>query len=87
MYNNNTERKQSINTLLKTNPTIWETTLSNKLGRLAQGIQNVEANNRIGFIAFNNVSKDCIVKFSNMVCDIYPHCSRAQSAGTMELIK
>ena len=58
----NNDPKQSIDKLLKSNPTIWETTLSNELGRLpAQGILNVEGNDAINFISFSEVSKDCIV--------------------------
>ena len=32
MYDNMTGKKQSIDTLLETNPKIWGTVLSNKLG-------------------------------------------------------
>ena len=38
MFDGATGKKQTIDTLLKTNPSIWNTALSNELGRLAQGI-------------------------------------------------
>ena len=53
--------KESIDKLLKSNPIIWETSLSNELGRLAQGILNVEGNNVVNFIFFSEVSNNCIV--------------------------
>ena len=72
MYDNTTGRKQSIDSLLKSNPKIWEIALSNELGRLAQGIRDVTGNNVMDFIKHTEVPKDRIVTYSTMVCDICP---------------
>ena len=71
MFNNST-RQQSIDKLLKINQEIWSTALSNEVGRLAQGVQDIEGNNVIDFITFSEVPKDRIVTYANMVCDIRP---------------
>ena len=72
MYDDNTGKKQSLDTLLKKNPTIWGTALSNELGRLAQGVRDIEGNNVLDFIPYKEVPQDRIVTYSNMVCDIRP---------------
>ena len=41
----NAGKKQSIDKLLTANPEIWTKALSNELGRLAQGIREVNGNN------------------------------------------
>ena len=46
--------------------------MSNELGRLAQGIREVNGNDVIDFIPFKEVPKDRIVTYANMVCDIRP---------------
>ena len=54
------------------NPTIWKTALSNELGRLSQGIRDIEGNDVIDFVTFDEVLKNRIVTYANMVCDIRP---------------
>ena len=49
-----------------------EIALSNELGRLTQGVQNVEGNNIIDFISFLEVPKDYIGTYASMACDIRP---------------
>ena len=58
MYDDNTGKKQSLDTLLKKNPKIWGTALSNELGRLAQGVRDIEGNNVLDFISYNKVPQD-----------------------------
>ena len=70
MYDDTTGRKQSLDTLLKKKLKIWGTALSNELGRLAQGVRDIEGNNVIDFIPYNEVPQDRLVTYSNMVCDI-----------------
>ena len=72
MYDGLTGEKQSIDTLLKNKPKIWESALSNELGRLSKGVQDIEGNNVIDFIYFSDVPTDRIVTYANMVCDIRP---------------
>ena len=52
MYDGLTGKKQSIDTLLKNNPNVWETALSNELGRLSQGVRDIVGNDVIDFIHF-----------------------------------
>ena len=72
MFDGITGRKQSIDTLLEKNPLIWKTALSNELGRLSQGIRDIEGNDVIDFIKYDEVPKNRIVTYANMVCDIRP---------------
>ena len=67
-----TGKKQPINKLLKINPEIWSVALSNELGRLAQGIRDIEGNNVFDFISHLEVPADRIITYDNMVCDIRP---------------
>ena len=72
MFDGSTGKKQTIDTLLRTNPTIWKTALLNELGRLAQGIWDIKGNDVIDFIKFNEVAKNRIVTYANIVCDMRP---------------
>ena len=69
---NEAGKKQSIDTLLRTNPSIWSVALSNELGRLSQGIRDVAGNDVMDFIPYSEVPQDRIVTYANMVCDIRP---------------
>ena len=42
------------------------------MGRLSQGVRDIEGNDVIDFIQFSDVPTDRIVTYSNMVCDIRP---------------
>ena len=69
----NQGKKQSLDKLLKSPmKNIWQTALSNELGRLAQGIGNVNGNDVVDFISFDKVPHNKIVTYANMVCDIRP---------------
>ena len=67
------DKKQSLDKLLHgPQSNIWQVALSNELGRLAQGINNVEGNDVLDFIPFKEVPSGRIVTYANMVCDIRP---------------
>ena len=51
----------------------WNFSLSNELGRLAQGINSIKGNNIINFTARSEVPLDRIVTYANMVCDYISH--------------
>ena len=80
-------RKQSLDKLLQ-GPTkqIWQKALTNELGRLAQGINNVNGNDVVDFISYKDVPKNKIVSYANMACDIRPlktekYCVRMTVGG------
>ena len=50
----------------------WITSLSNELGRLAQGIGTVKGNNALNFIPRHKIPKGNKVAYANMVCDHRP---------------
>ena len=66
-------RKQSLDKLIQ-RPTqqIWKKALTNELGRLAQGINDVKGNDVVDFISYKDIPKNKIVTYTNMVCDIRP---------------
>ena len=43
-------KKQTIDTLLQTNPIVWQPALSNEIGRLAQGIGIIIGNDALDFV-------------------------------------
>ena len=51
-------KKESIDSLLKNDLTIWNDALSNEIGRLSQGIRNVKGNNAIDFIPLSEVLRN-----------------------------
>ena len=51
---------------------IWGTSLSNELGRLAQGIRNIKGNDVIDFISIKDVPSHKKVTYANMVCNYIP---------------
>ena len=66
--------KESIDTLLKgTQAKTWSGSLSNELGRLAQGIRDVKGNDVVDVISKSEVPIDHIVTDVNMVCDYRHH--------------
>ena len=70
---NNDGKKQSLDALLQgPSKNIWRQALSNKLGRLAQGGNNIQGNDVVDFIHFHEVPNNKIVTYANMVCDIRP---------------
>jgi hypothetical protein len=67
-------KKQSIDDLLKSKmkPT-WEISLSNEIGRLAQGVGNrVAGTDTIDFIQKNEVPANKKVAYANFICDYRP---------------
>ena len=66
-------KKESLDALLHGSMSkIWGTSLSNELGRLAQGVRDVPGNDVIDFINMNEVPTDKKVTYANMVCDYRP---------------
>ena len=65
-------KKQSIDMLLKTDPTTWKHSTSNEIGRLAQGVRDVKGTDTIEFIPKSEVPKDKKVAYCNMICDYRP---------------
>ena len=51
-------KKQTIDTLLKSNPTVWQPALSNEIGRLAQGIGTVIGNDALDFVHRHTIPRD-----------------------------
>ena len=66
-------RKQSLDQLLQ-GPTFntWQIATSNELGRLAQGIRNIQGNDVIDFIHKRDIPSHKKVTYANMVCDYRP---------------
>ena len=60
----------NVDKLLHQNPIIWRRSVSNEIGRLAQGIQDIKGNNAMQFIKKSDVPKHKKVTYANMVCDI-----------------
>jgi hypothetical protein len=67
-----TGKKQTIDSLLRSNPVTWKPALSNEIGRLAQGIQDAKGNDALEFVPITDVSKNKKVAYANMVCDHRP---------------
>jgi hypothetical protein len=67
-----TGRKQSIDTLLRQNPKIWNTALSNEIGRFAQGVRDIKGNDALDFVHLSTIPKNKKVAYANMVCNHIP---------------
>ena len=66
-------KKQSLEKLLTgLTKQIWNKASANELGRLDQGINNVNGNDFSDFIHHKDVPKSKILTYANMVCDIRP---------------
>ena len=62
--------KESVDSLLQGAQTETRSvSLSNGLGRLAQGIHDVKGNDVVDFIPKSGVLSNRIVTYANMVCD------------------
>ena len=64
--------KQSVDTLIKTEPDIRETLVSNKIERLSQGVRDISGNNVMEFISKTHIPINKNVTYVNMVSDIIP---------------
>lgn len=51
---------------------IWEKSFANKLGRLAQGIRNIQGTNTIFYIDKVKIPKHKKVSYDRIVCDVRP---------------
>ena len=64
---------ESIDSLLRgSSAATWKQSLSNELGRLAQGIGNLKGNDAMDFISIKEVPRDRKITYANMVCDYRP---------------
>ena len=59
IYNEQTEHKETYETLLKQDPEHWSCSMANKLGRLAQGVgeRMKTGNNNIFYIKKSNTQR------------------------------
>ena len=64
-----TGKKETIDSLLKLNPNVWNLALSNEIGRLAQGISDIKSSDAVDFIPLSAVPKHKKLTNANMVCD------------------
>ena len=66
-------KKQSIDKLLiGDKKLIWEKSLSNEIGRIAQGIRDVLGNDTVDYIPRREVPANTIVTYANFICDFRP---------------
>ena len=74
IYNPDTGKKETMDSLLKgVTSKLWITSLSNELGRLAQGIHGrVVATDTIDFIHRSEVPAGKKVTYANFICDFRP---------------
>ena len=64
--------KMSIDQLIQEEPKTWRESVSNEIGRMAQGIRNVKGNNVLVFIPRHEVPANKKVTYGNMICDFRP---------------
>ena len=66
-------KKESLDSLLRgPMKKIWQLSVTREIGRLAQGILNVQGNDAIDFITKQEVPSHKKVTYANMVCDCRP---------------
>ena len=64
--------KLSIDQLIQEEPHTWKISVSNEIGRMAQGIRNVKGNDVLVFIPRHKVLANEKVTYGNMICDFRP---------------
>ena len=71
IYHPLTGRKETYETLRAQNPSRWETSFVNEIGRLAQGVgtRMLSGNNNLFFIHRHQVPRGKKVTYANPVCD------------------
>ena len=62
----------TIDQLIQEEPETWKVSVSNKIGRRAQGIREVKGNNVLEFIPRHEVPANKTVTYGNMICDFRP---------------
>ena len=63
----------SIDALLQQNPDVWEPSVSNEIGRPANGVCTIKGNNSMEFIHKYEVPSDKKVTYANIVCNVRPN--------------
>ena len=65
--------KTSLDSILRSDTaTVCETSLSNELVRIAQGIGTITGNDIVDYIKRSDVPADRIVTYTNFICDYRP---------------
>ena len=64
--------KMSIDQLIKEEPLTWKVSVSNEIGRMAQGIRNMKSNDVLVFIPRHEVPVNKKVTYENMICAFRP---------------
>ena len=62
-------RKLNIDKLLIKEPKVWKPSVSNELGRLANGVRDIVGNYAIVFVKKSTIPSNKKVTCANMVCD------------------
>ena len=55
--------------MIQEEPETWKVSVSNEIGRMAQGIREVKGNNVLEFIPRHEVPANKKVTYGNMICD------------------
>ena len=63
----------NIDAFLKDAPDTWRPSVSNKLGRLTNGIRNIKGNQLMKFVLKLDVTKNKKVTYANMVYNYHPN--------------
>lgn len=71
IYDENGKR-MNIDKLLQKDPKTWKPSVSNELGRLADGIRNIKGTNTIRFIPKHMVPQNAKYTYANFICDYRP---------------
>lgn len=65
-------KKIHIDKLLEQDPTKWQPSVSNELGRMVQGVRDVKGNDVMDFIPKSEVPSNKKVTYDKLVCDYRP---------------
>jgi len=72
IYNTTTGKKYTYRHLKQKNPTVWNPSMANEIGRLAQGYKDVKGTNTITFIPKSLLPHDATVTYARIVPDYRP---------------
>ena len=73
IYDATTGKKLTYRQLKKQNPTIWNPSMANELGRLAQGVKNrIKGTNTIHFVPRTSIPTTATVTYARVVPDYRP---------------
>ena len=72
IYDEATGKKMTYRQLKQRNPAVWNPSMANEIGRLAQGYKNVKGTNTITFIAKHDIPQDAKVTYARIVPEYRP---------------